>query len=119
MVGNLIYNYKLQLKMGPRQTAEPPHGGKASLEFMIILCVKEAELGDKREPSSRKLIRSHEGGFNKQFEIKITCYYERVETTEMSRTTKPSNLIYTFLSTLALRQCQMRQSRQGVVGHAL
>ena len=93
MVGNLIYNYKLQLKMGPRQTAEPPHRGKASLEFMISLCVKEAELIDKREPSSRILIRSHEGGFNKPFENKITCNDERMDTTKTPIPTNTYSLI--------------------------
>ena len=60
MVGNLIYNYKLELKRGRNQTAiniDPIQGGKASLKFVMLCCAEEVKLGDKREPSYRKLIR--------------------------------------------------------------
>ena len=67
-VGNLIYNYKIELKRDPRHTAqidEPPQGGNGSLKFVILRCAEEVKLGYRNEPSSRKLIRSHEGGFIK------------------------------------------------------
>ena len=62
MVGKLIYNYKLELKRVPRQTAQitdPIQGGKASLKFVMLCCAEEVKLVDKKEPSYRKLIRSH------------------------------------------------------------
>ena len=62
----------------------------------MLCCAEEAKLGGKRESSYRKLIRSHEGGFNKPFKNKITCDDERVETTKSTRPTKLSNLISTF-----------------------
>ena len=44
MLGNLIYNYKLELKRDPRKTtktAEPPQGDKFSLKFVMIRCAYE------------------------------------------------------------------------------
>ena len=43
-LGNLIYNYNLELKKDPRQTAqivEPPQGGKSSLKFVILRRAEE------------------------------------------------------------------------------
>ena len=40
-VSNLVYHYKIELKRVPRQTsqiADPPHGGKYSLNFVMIRC---------------------------------------------------------------------------------
>ena len=82
--------------------------------FVFFVAILFLLWWDKRESSSRKILRSHEGGFNKPFEHKNTCNYESVETTKISKTTKPSNLIYTFLSPLALRKFQLRQLRQGI-----
>ena len=50
MVGNLLYNYNLELNRGPRQIAqisEPPQGGKSSLDFVVRRSAEEAKLRDK------------------------------------------------------------------------
>ena len=59
------------------QIAEPHQWGKASLKFVVLRCVEEAKLGDRKESSSILLIRSHEGGVTKPFENQITCDDER------------------------------------------
>ena len=72
MVGNLIYNYKLELKRVPRkisQIDEPPQGGKASLKFVMIHCSEGAKLVDKRESSYLTLIRYHREGLPNHFKI--------------------------------------------------
>ena len=74
-VGNLIYNYKLELKRVPSniaQISQPPQRVKASLRFVILHCAEEEKLVYKRESSSIKLIRSHKGGVTKPFENPIT-----------------------------------------------
>ena len=106
-LGNLIYNYKLELKRGPRQTDQiydTPQGEKSSLDFVMLHCAEEEKLGDKRESSSRKLIRSHKGGSNKPFENQIICDDEKVDAQKTPRLTKPSNLISNLLSNLASHQ---------------
>ena len=48
----MIYNYKIDLKRDPRQTAQiadPPQGGKAPLKFVMLRCVEEEKLGDRKE----------------------------------------------------------------------
>ena len=118
-VGNLVSNFKLELKRVPRHTdqiTEPPQGGGYSLNFVVVCCAEEEKLGDKRESLSRKLIRSHEGKVTRTFKNKITFNDERVETTKTPRPTKPSNLISVFLSPLASWQCQLRAYRQGRLG---
>ena len=79
-VGNLIYNYKLELKRFPSQTAqisEPHQGGNASLKFVMLRFAEEVKLGYQKESSSILLIRSHKGGVTKPFENQITCDDER------------------------------------------
>ena len=100
------------------QVAEPPQRGKASTKFVMLCCAWEAKLGDKMESSSRKLIRSHKVEFNKPFKNQIKCDDEREDTTKTTRPTKHSNLFSTFLSPLALQQCQLHPHRRGIVGHA-
>ena len=63
---------------------------------MMLCCVEEAKFGYKRGSSSRKFIRSHEGGVTKPFENCIMCYNERVDATKTLRPTKPS--IYFLIS---------------------
>ena len=86
--------------MGPRQTAQitdPLQGVKASLEFVMLRCADEDKLGDRKEPSSRNFIKSHEVGVNKTFENTITCNNKRVEITKMHSPTNPSNLTFFLL----------------------
>ena len=118
-VGNLVSNFKLELKRVPRHTdqiTEPPQGGGYSLNFVVVCCAEEEKLGDKRESLSRKLIRSHEGKVTRTFKNKITFNDERVETTKTPRPTKPSNLISVFLLPLVSWQCQLRACLQGRLG---
>ena len=62
-------------------------------------------------------MRSHEEGFNKPLENKITYNDERMYTEIMPRPTMSSNLISTILSHLVLRQFQLHPRCQGRVGH--
>ena len=74
-------------------------------------------MGDKKESSSRILIRSHEGGFTKTFENPITCHDERFGDTKTPRSTQCYNLISTFLQALALRQFQVHPHIEKRSGH--
>ena len=61
--GNSIYDYKLELKRVPRQTAqiaEPYQGGKYSLKFVVLHCADEAESGERNEYLFGKLISYQE-----------------------------------------------------------
>ena len=98
-VGNLIYNYNLEFKRGQSQTAkidEPNQGGKYSLKFVMICCAEEVKLGDRKESSSRRLIRSHEGGVTKPFKNTITCHNERMDA-KKKRPGLPILLVYYLL----------------------
>ena len=109
-VGNLIYKYTLELKRDPRKTAqisEPPQGGKSLLKFLMLCCAQEAKLIDKREPSSRKLIRLHNGGVAILLVNVITYHNERVDATNIPIPIKTSDLFSTFLASLAFRKCQL------------
>ena len=72
------------------------------MKFVRLRCAEEEELGDRQESSSKILISSHEGGVTKTFENPIACHNERVDATKTPRPTKPSNLLFTLLSPLAL-----------------
>ena len=119
-VGKLISNFKLELNMGPSQTAqisEHPRGGKYSLKCVVIRCAEEAKLGYKNKFSSRKLIRSHDGRVTKIFKNQIICDDERVKKTKIPWSTNPSNLLHTLLLPLSLRQYQLLPRHRGRVGH--
>ena len=98
-VGNLIYNYRIELRRGPSQTAQisdPRQEGKALLKFVILHCSEEAKLGDRKESSSRILIRYYEEGVIKPFKNSITCRNERKETKK--HPVPPILLVYYLLS---------------------
>ena len=71
----MIYNYKLELKRGPRHTSkisEPTKGGKASIKFVMPCCSEENKLGGRKESAFGKWIKYQKRGVNKQFENKTT-----------------------------------------------
>ena len=109
------------MNRGPTQAdqiSEPTQGGKASLKFSMICGAEEEKLGDGKEESFQKFIRSHKGGVNKPFKNPIACHNYRVDTTKTTRTTETSSLISTFLYSLALLKFQLNPHCQGRVGHA-
>ena len=118
---NLIPNYKLESKMGTRNTdknAEPPHGEKASLKSVMLHVIEEERKSRRWNASSfQKLIRYHEGGITKLFKTTITCNNDRVDTTKATRPTNPSNLISTLLFQLESWKCQLHPRFPGRVCH--
>ena len=59
--------------MHTSQISDLPQGGNDLLKLMILRCSEEARLCGRKESSFGKLIRSHEGGFNKPLKNQSIC----------------------------------------------
>ena len=79
------------------QISKTPHGVKDFLYSVVLRGAEEVRLGDLKEVSYRKLIRSRKGRFTKVFKKSTTCNNGRVDRTKTPSHTNPSTLIYTFL----------------------
>ena len=82
----------------------------------MLRCAEEETLRVRREHFPQIFMRYQEVGVAKTPKFPIACNINRVETTKITSPPNPNRLYSTLLLPLALRHCQLRPRRRGIMG---